>query len=727
MRQHFRPPPFPRAFNLGGLALLLMAPLAHAQTAPTSTNGNDVSQLEAITVKSLNRVLPATTEQSPSYTIGQSRTATKLDLSPRETPQTMTVLTREQLKDFRLNNANDALAAAGVGVQRVESDRTYFTSRGLDITNFQLDGIGVPFSSEEQMGDIDTFLYDHIEVLKGANGLTSNPGNPSATINFVRKRPTRDFQAEASLSYGSYATRRAEADVSGALNKSGSVRGRLLVAGQKSNGSLDRYSQEKAIFSALIEADLTDKSTLLLGHSQQRNRPKGIMWSGLTLNYSDGSRIPYSRSYNTAPDWSYWNTDDKQSFAELKTNWGGGWSSQLTANYREITSDAEMMMIGLRGQAPDRLTGLGLGSFASKFDRSERQLLGDAFIKGPLTLFGRQHEVVLGTNWARTRAQWTSADDAIDLPTAPVGQFNGNFPRPAFAKTTSWANYSIYRSGFYAAGHFSLSDSLKLITGVNVSNLRSTGERTGDLHAYNKTKATPYVGATYDLNDTYSLYASYTGIFNPQYRINRAGALLDPIEGNNIEAGIKGEWMGGLLNASAALFRTRQKNTAEYAGFDTAGGFSYYRPVDTVIEGYDLTLAGRLTPGWELSAGLTHLFSLRDGDGQQTRSFIPKTTFFVASSYRPPQLNKLKIGTSIQWQSDIDRTQGVANNGRTIVSRQNAYAVVNAMASYEIDPQLIASLNVNNIFDRKYLTSLYWAQSHYAPGRNATLALTWKY
>lgn len=719
--------PFYLACSFGSLTLAFMTPLAQSQTTLTNGSGNAVSQLESITVKGLSRVLPTATEQATSYTVGQSRTATKLDLSPRETPQTMTVLTHEQLKDFRLNNANDALSAAGVGVQRVETDRTYFTSRGLDITNFQLDGIGMPFSSEEQMGDIDTFLYDHIEVLKGANGLTSNPGNPSATINFVRKRPTRDFRAEGSLSYGSYATRRAEADVSGALNKNGSVRGRLLAVGQKGNGSLDRYSQEKTIFSALIEADLTDKSTLSFGHSQQRNRPTGIMWSGLTLNYKDGSRIPYSRSYNTAPDWSYWNTDDKQSFAELKTNWGKGWISQLTANYRETSSDAEMMMIGLRGQAPDKLTGLGLSSYASKFDRSERQLLGDAFIKGPLTLFGRQHEVVLGTNWARTRAKWTSADDAIGLPTPPVGEFDGNFPRPAFAKVTSWANYSIYRSGIYAAGHFSLNDKLKLITGVNISNLRGTGNRVGDPHSYNKTKTTPYLGATYDLNETYSLYASYTGIFNPQYRINQAGALLAPIEGNNIEAGIKGEWLDGLLNASAALFRTRQKNTAEYAGFDTAGGFSYYRPVDTIIEGYDLTLAGRLSPGWELSAGLTHLFSLRDGDGQQTRSFIPKTTFFIASSYRPPQLSKLKVGTSIQWQSDIDRTQGLASNGSTIVSRQNAYAVVNAMASYQIDPQLTASLNINNVFDRKYLTSLYWAQSYYAPGRNATLALTWKY
>jgi outer membrane receptor for ferric coprogen and ferric-rhodotorulic acid len=85
------------------------------------------------------------------------------------------------------------------------------------------------------------------------------------------------------------------------------------------------------------------------------------------------------------------------------------------------------------------------------------------------------------------------------------------------------------------------------------------------------------------------------------------------------------------------------------------------------------------------------------------------------------------VGGSVNWQSDIFREQGTNTSGDTIISRQGSYAVANAMASYDIDKHFNVSLNVNNLFDRKYLTSLYWAQSYYAPSRNAMVTLAWKY
>lgn len=81
----------------------------------------------------------------------------------------------------------------------------------------------------------------------------------------------------------------------------------------------------------------------------------------------------------------------------------------------------------------------------------------------------------------------------------------------------------------------------------------------------------------------------------------------------------------------------------------------------------------------------------------------------------------------MNWQSDIFREQGSSTTGDTIVSRQGLYAVVNAMTSYDIDDNWNVAFNVNNLFDRKHLTSLYWAQSYYAPSRNAMLTVSMKY
>ncbi len=692
--------------------------------ADVASPANAGVELGPVTINAQQAQVPSITEHSDAYTIGSTSTATRFDLSPRETPQTTTTVTRQQLKDFKLNSANDALQAGGVNVQRVETDRTYYSVRGFDVNNFQLDGIGMPFSSEEQMGDIDTFLYDHIEVLKGANGLTANPGNPAATVNFVRKRPTHDFQAQGSIGYGSWQTRRGEFDVSGPLNDSGSVRGRAIVVGQEGNSYLDRYSSTKNVFSGVLEADLTDSTTATVGYSEQRNRPNGIMWSALTLYNTDGSKVDYSRSHNTAPKWSYWDTNDKQTFAELNTDWGSGWQTKATLSYRETSSDAEMLMAG---GVPDAQTGLGLTTYGSKFDRSERQILGDAYVKGPFDLFGRTHEVVVGTNWSRDNTHWTSRDDAQNIALPPVGEYNGDFPEPAFANVTSFSDYTTYRHSYYAAGHFNVTDQLKLIAGANFTKLQSGGVRVGEANDYSKSKVTPYYGLVYDFTPNYSGYLSYTEIFSPQSQITASSAVLDPIEGNSVEGGVKGEWFDKRLNASASLFRTKQDNTAEYAGFDSTKGVSYYAPVNTVSEGYELTVSGELMPGWDINSGLTHIFSLTDDNGNATRTYIPQNFIYLSTSYKVPQVKGLKVGGSVNWQSDIFREQGTATTGDTIISRQGSYAVVNSMASYDIDNHWNVALNVNNLFDRKYLTSLYWAQSYYAPSRNAMVTLSWNY
>lgn len=194
-----------------------------AVAAPADT----AASVEGVSVSARREDTP--TEHRDSYRGGRSRAATGLALTAQETPQAISTLTRAQLDDLGLNTVNDALMyAPGVTVERVETDRTYYTARGFDIDHFQLDGVGLPFTNGAQWGDVDTLIYDRIEVLRGANGLLTGTGQPSATLNFVRKRPTTAFQASGSASIGSWQTRRLTGDVSGALNADGGVRGRLV-------------------------------------------------------------------------------------------------------------------------------------------------------------------------------------------------------------------------------------------------------------------------------------------------------------------------------------------------------------------------------------------------------------------------------------------------------------------------------------------------------------------
>ncbi|MDR6355025.1 outer membrane receptor for ferric coprogen and ferric-rhodotorulic acid [Pseudomonas psychrotolerans] len=145
---------------------------------------------------------------------------TRLNLTNQQTPQGVTSVTRERMDDFRQESVRDVLDyTPGINVQKVETDRTYFTSRGFDITNFQYDGSGMPFFWGVLVGDIDTAPYEQVDILHGANGVMTGLGNPSATVNFVRKRPTYTPEAEVTLSAGSWDKRRLDIDVSGPAHR----------------------------------------------------------------------------------------------------------------------------------------------------------------------------------------------------------------------------------------------------------------------------------------------------------------------------------------------------------------------------------------------------------------------------------------------------------------------------------------------------------------------------
>ncbi|MDU0353932.1 TonB-dependent receptor plug domain-containing protein [Paraglaciecola aquimarina] len=142
---------------------------------------------------------------------GISNSATKLGLSMADTPQTVTVVARPQIEDFSLTSINDVLAfTPGVTVEDIETDRTYYTARGFDIVNFQFDSVGVPFSSGLADGHQDSAIFEQVEVVKGAAGLITGLANPSATVNYIRKRPTQDTSASVALSLGDNARGRVE-------------------------------------------------------------------------------------------------------------------------------------------------------------------------------------------------------------------------------------------------------------------------------------------------------------------------------------------------------------------------------------------------------------------------------------------------------------------------------------------------------------------------------------
>ncbi|MEX5341964.1 ferric-rhodotorulic acid/ferric-coprogen receptor FhuE [Pseudomonas aeruginosa] len=724
------------------LYALLLPTVLPAYAASTETEGavavspqsreerSGVTVLPAVTVSAQRP--GADTEGTGSYTTGTTKAATGLSLSPRETPQSVTVVTRQRMDDQQLNSVKDVLEnTTGISSTTLDTERVSYYSRGFSIDSFQYDGVPttyIPGSFLPGEGVLDTAFYDRVEVVRGATGLLQGVGDPSASVNLVRRRPLREFSLTGSLGAGSWDNYRGVLDVSTPLTTSGNVRARVVAAYQDRNSFLDYYQQRRQAFYGVVEADLTSSTTLSLGHEYQDSDPKGITWGGQSLFYSDGSRTDWSRSKNTAPRWSHWSNRINTTFARLEHEFDNGWSVRANAEHRRVDSSSELF--SMNGY-PDRASGEGLWPIALGGRSNSRQNNFDVMASGPFALFGRDHELMVGASTSRLRAHDNSA---FIFPTDPIGSiydWNGNYPKPDFASFPHDASSTtIKQTGLYSAARFSLADPLKLIIGARLSNyeMERDSSRGEPFHYKKDNKLIPYAGLVYDIDDTYSVYTSYTEIFKPQTDRDRNDKVLGPTKGKNTEVGIKGEYLDGRLNASFAVFEARLDGVPQIDSGHLLpdGSQAYYAANGTKSRGFDINVQGEIARDWNLYAGISH-FTASQGDGQRLSTQIPRTTARLFTTYRlPGDWNRLTIGGGVNWQS---RFYGTATGPQGEVQvGQASYALASLMARYDVSKNTTITANVNNLFDRKYytMTGFY---NHYLYGepRNFMVNMTYKF
>ena len=698
-------------------AMLLAAaatPLMPAAT-PAAADTTDAQRSEDIIVNGER------TEGSDDYGVRNQRTATRLPLSQRETPQSVSVVTRAQIDDFRLNDVNALLATVpGVVVQAAETDRIYYSARGFDIQTFQIDGIGLPFSFGIQVGSIDTAIYDRVEVVRGAPGLLSPTGNPSALINFVRKRPYRELKVSANAQYGSFDALRLDGDVSVPLTRDGSVRARAVGVLSDSDSYLDRYHLRRWIGYGIVEADLGPNTVVSAGYGHQDHQSRGAMWGANPIYYTDGSRIDLPRSANYAPDWSGWGVIDRQIFGDLTHDFGNGWTGKISVLRR--ANDEDHTLFYVYGN-PDRSTGLGVFSYPGAFRGTTRNLTIDAYVSGKVALGGREHDVMLGVQRGAERyLQYSGYDQnaiGVSLPLATL--YQGTFPYPDFPATYDLSlDTNTRRETIYGLVRANLADPLKVMVGGNYTHATSNGYSYGTATEYDRSNFAPFAGATFDLTSSLSLYGSFAKIFRPQNELTAQNEILPPIQGDNLEAGIKGAWGGGRLYASAAVFRARQRNTA-FGVFNPALGRTTYTPTQAMSRGIEVEIGGELAPGLQATGGFS-IMTLRNPEGQPERTFVPRNTGRLNLTYTPAALPALKVGTSVQYQSSI-----YYDPSPTIRLGQGGYALVDLMARYDLTDPVGVGINLRNITNAKYLTSLNFDQGYFGAPRSVLGTLSIHY
>lgn len=707
----------PRPFKLSVIACAICyANLTYAQDA-------QVQALQTIQVKASNA--EQSSEQTKAYNVKNSSSATKLNIEAKETPQTINVVTRQQIEDFGLTSTRDVLRnTPGVTVSNQETERTTYMARGFEISNILTDGVGFPLSGYNYNNtNPDTYFYDRVEVVKGADSLTNAFGDPSATINNIRKRPTQEFQASGGVSYGSWDTQRYEADVSGSILPSGKVRGRIMGYEQTGDSYLDRYSAEKNGFAGIVEVDLTDSTLLTAGYSQEQNKPNANNWGALPLLDANGKQISYDRSYNPNPDWAHWDNETQNAFVELKQKLNDQWNAKLTYNYLDTKHNSRLLYY--YGYPKSDGSGVSLTPWGGQ-EHQEKHAV-DFNLEGTYKLFNREHEATLGYSYVRNHQQDKQSTGTINdsnvIKSTTTDWASWTPQSITWSDFTEAANYKQNINSIYAATRLHLNEDLKLLLGANYVQAESKGESYSSPMSYSESKVSPYVGLTYNFTPEYTGYMSYTSIFRPQTGIDKdTNQALKPIEGKSYEMGVKSSWLDDRLTGTLSVFKTEQNNYP----LRNSDGNPLNRKVptsDLESQGVEVGLSGQITDNVNLSFGYAQ-FSIKDTkNGGEARTYNPNQTLNLLTTYTPPVLPKLKVGAGLQWQDGIKLYDSNVNG--TI--KQDAYALVNLMASYEVNDHITLQANGNNIFDKKYLNSFPDGQAFYGAPANYTVAVKFKY
>ncbi|WP_414491682.1 ferric-rhodotorulic acid/ferric-coprogen receptor FhuE [Stenotrophomonas maltophilia] len=717
-RSVFRTPQ-PQRLSVAVLAVLCaVAPAAFAETAADPTN------LDKVVVKG---------ERAEGYSVRRTSAGTRFDLAPREIPQSISIISHQRIEDQNLDDIIDVLAnTTGVTSTQSDSERTEFYARGFYIDAYQFDGLPTQMVQNWSYGDsgLDLALYDRVEVVRGATGLLSGAGNPSASVNLIRKHAdSAELNGSVSVNVGSWGRTRTTVDVGSALNASGTVRGRVIGSYLDTDGQMDRYNQRKTLGYAVIDADLTPDTQLSVGYDYQQKRANGATWGGFPMLYSDGSRTGYDESFNASPNWTYWDTTSKRAFATLQHAFSNGWKFKVGATHDETKADDKLFYPAYNDWTTgasnfDRTNGTGISPSAG-FYNTERKVTGvDGYVDGPFQLFGREHQFMAGLSYNKRDYanygdyQVGGAGKTWD-PFTSYLHWTGNISEPNWNPLALASQGTITQKAGYGAARLSLADPLKLIIGARYTDWKSEGEGADRAHKV----TTPYAGLVFDINDTYSTYASYTEIFQPQTLKDRDGSYLDPVDGKSYEVGVKGAWFDNRLNASLAVFRIEQDNVGQATGEPVQGSpneFAYRAARGTVSRGFEFEVNGELAPGWNATFGASR-YVAKDINDADINTNLPQTALKLFTSYTPQSLQELTVGGGANWQNRI--YYPVPAYGRI---EQSGYALVSAFVRYRISPEFSVQANLNNLLAKKYLSQIN-GYGAYGDGRNGSLTFTWSF
>ncbi|HMN43773.1 MAG TPA: TonB-dependent siderophore receptor [Povalibacter sp.] len=720
------------------------------QPAPIGTGSSSASEqtLRAIKVQA---TLDATTEGTGSYTTGAVAVGSRVPRDLRQIQQSVGVVTSQRILDQNLTTTDEALKQV-TGITVIPDSggaHSAILSRGFDVTSVQFDG-GPPsmigygaIDGFDEQGLPDLAPYDHVEVLRGSDGLYSGSGEPGGSINLVRKRPLGEFQFVADLLAASWDRFRAQVDVTGAIASSERVRGRFVAAFEDREYYYDVAEQDKVVLYGVLEADVTDRTLLTVGatYEDDDQRPNFI---GLP-RYATGDDPRLPRDTCLCSLDGYWNRQATDVFLGLEQILSAQWNLKLNLTRRDTETRAKHLYpVG----AVNPVTLLGPQIYTYHYAPDVRQVLADLSVNGSFDVAGHRQELTLGVNLQDIDHVGDGGYYYLDDTTPVIDVFDFDpaaFPMPVDRAQGNPFGTGQRQEGVFASLRSEWTRRLHSVLGLRVSDYRYESFDSTSSDQYEDSGiVTPFGGVTFDLTPQVSLYASYADTFVVQNVFTAQGERLDPKTGETYEIGAKGAWYEGRLTGSVAVYRAQQKNEGilDFEDFSRPYQCCYIEgPNVRRSRGFDAEVSGELVPGWEFSAGYTYNDNeLRTAEGASRRfsSQTPEHLLKLWTMYQlPGTLSAWRLGAGLNAQSKSYFTgevcDGLRDDEGECISEtyvpyditQDAYAIVGVRVERRFGDRWSAALNVDNLFDETYYASVGYLEgfNYYGQPRNFTLSL----
>ena len=675
--------------------------------------------LETVHIKGQRSYNAIATEKNGDYSSFAATVGTKIPASLREIPQSVSIITNQQVKDRNVDTF-DQLARKTPGLRVLSNDdgRSSVYARGYEYSEYNIDGL--PAQMQSINGTLpNLFAFDRVEVMRGPSGLFDSSGEMGGIVNLVRKRPTKAFQGHAAAGFGTHKQYKAEADVSGSLNSDGSVRGRVMAQTVGASPRPAEKNNHHETFYAAADWDINPDTVLGAGYLYQQRHL--TPYNGLPAD-ADGKLPSLPQHAFVGADWNKFKMNSHDVFADLKHYFGNGGYGKVGMRYSDRKADSNYTFAGSKLNNTGQANVAGLGT-----DIKQKAFAVDASYSRPFALGNTANEFVIGADYNRFRSTNEQGRSSTVKSNIALGDFHSasyvDLIQNARAGTSGYKHTldteNLDKFGVYGKFVFHPADGLSLIGGWRLGHHKIESGDGKTLHKASKTKFTSYAGAVYDIDGSNSLYASASQLYTPQTSLGTDDKLLKPREGNQFEIGYKGSYMDDRLNTRVSFYRLKDKNAA--APLNPNNKKTRYAALgERVMEGVETEISGAMTPKWQIHAGYSYLHSqIKTASNSRDDGIfllMPKHSANLWTTYQVTP--GLTIGGGVNAMSGITSSAGMHAGG---------YATFDAMAAYRFTPKLKLQINADNIFNRHYYARVGSESTFNIPGSERSLTANLRY